>query len=240
MTKRIAMWSGPRSLSTAMMRAWENRRDTTVVDEPFYACYLAETGIDHPMRDEVIASQSTDWREVAAQLTGPSPSGAPIFFQKHMAHHLLPSMGRDWIDALEVCFLIRDPRAMLASYAQKRESVTLADIGIAQLSELFDRVADRRGSAPPVVLTDDLQSDPQRTLTQLCGALDVPFSERMLHWPVGGRATDGVWAPHWYENVLSSTGFDPPRQHDILLPPELEARAEEAAPFYDKLLRSRL
>lgn len=221
-----------------MMRAWENRRDTMVVDEPFYACYLAETGIDHPMRDEVIASQSTDWREVAAQLA--APCDAPVFYQKHMAHHLLPSMGREWLDEHTACFLVRDPRAILASYAQKRDTVTLADIGIAQLSEIFDRVADRRGTAPPVVTTDDLQTDPLRTLTSLCAALDVPFCDRMLSWPVGGRKTDGVWAPHWYDNVFRSTGFDPPRHREVVLPPELEERAQQALPFYEKLWGARV
>ncbi len=241
MTPRcVAMWSGPRSLSTAMMRAWENRGDTWVVDEPLYACFLAETGLDHPMRDEVLASQSTDWREVVAALTGPPPNGAAIFFQKHMAHHLLPSMGRDWLDAVEVAFLVRAPRLILASYVEKREQVTLEDIGIPQLSEIFDRVATRRGVAPPVVVADDLQRDPRGTLTRLCERLGVPFTERMLTWPPGRRPTDGVWAPHWYENVERSTGFAPGAERAVTLPPALEAIAERATPFFDSLLAARV
>jgi hypothetical protein len=240
MTIRIAMWSGPRSLSTAMMRAWENRADTTVVDEPLYACYLAETGIDHPMRAEVLASQSTDWREVVASLVGTAPDSAPIFYQKHMAHHLLPSMDRAFIDELRVAFLIRSPRDILRSYGKKRDEVTLEDIGVAQLSELFDRVTEGRGHPPPVVLAEDVQRAPRATLEKLCRALDVPFSERMLSWPPGPRPTDGVWAPHWYENVLRSTGFEPPRSQSKALPPHREALAERARPHWEKLLSARL
>ena len=73
MTLRLAMWSGPRNISTALMRAWENRPDCSVTDEPLYAAYLAATGLDHPLRDEVIAAGDTDWRRVAAVLTGPVP-----------------------------------------------------------------------------------------------------------------------------------------------------------------------
>jgi hypothetical protein len=240
MTIRVAMWSGPRSLSTAMMRAWENRADTAVVDEPLYACYLAETGIDHPMRDEVIASQSTDWREVTAELIAAAPRGAAIYYQKHMAHHLLPSMGRAWLDELSIAFLVRDPRAILGSYEKKRARVTLADIGVTQLSELFDRVADRRGAPPPVVVAEDLQADPRGVLTRLCAALAVPFSERMLSWPAGRRATDGVWARHWYEDVERSTGFSPPRYREVTLSEELESLARAAAPHHEKLLTARL
>jgi hypothetical protein len=240
MTVRIAMWSGPRSLSTAMMRAWENREDTAVVDEPLYACYLAETGIEHPMKEEVLASQSADWQEVVAALGGPIPNDAEIYFQKHMAHHLLPSMGRAWLDDHHHCFLVRDPRAILASYAQKRDSVTLADIGITQLGELFDRVADQRGVAPPVVVTNDVQRDPRGTLTRLCAALGVAFSPRMLSWAPGRRDTDGVWGAHWYENVERSTGFSAPRSGSVALSPPLEACAEKAQPFYEKLLTGRV
>lgn len=237
-TIRIAMWSGPRSLSTAMMRAWENRTDTVVVDEPFYACYLTATGIDHPMRDEVIASQPTDWREVTEALR--ARDDAPVFYQKHMAHHLLPAMGRDWLDRMRVAFLIRDPRAILASYEQKRAGATLADIGVTQLSELFDRVAERRGAAPPVVLADDVQHDPRGVLTKLCAALEVPFSERMLSWPTGRRTSDGVWAPHWYENVERSTGFSAPIERKITLTDEAERLAEAAAPHFEKLAAARI
>ena len=143
MTVRIAMWSGPRNISTAMMRSFENRPDCAVVDEPFYAAYLARTGLDHPMRDEVLASQSTDWRVVADGLTGDAPGGRPVFYQKQMTHHMLPDFGLDWSGTCVNAFLIRDPAAVLASYVQKRAEVTLEDIGVARQRELFEREADR-------------------------------------------------------------------------------------------------
>lgn len=237
---RIAMWSGPRSLSTAMMRAWENREDTMVRDEPLYAAYLVQTGLAHPMRDEVLASQPTDWREAVTALTGPVPEGVTIDYQKHMAHHLLPSMSRDWLDGMRSCFLIRDPRAILASYVVKRQTVTLEDIGIPQLHELFDRSAQRTGTAPPVVLADDVQRDPETTLRRLCEALGVPFSDRMLSWPPGRRDSDGAWAPHWYGSVEQSTGFSAPRARTVELTDELEEVAERARPYYEPLLGARL
>ena len=151
MTVRIAMWSGPRNISTAMMRAFENRPDAAVSDEPFYAAYLAETGLDHPMRDEVLASQPTDWRTVAKAMAGPAPGGATVWYQKHMTHHMLPDFGMDWAGACRSAFLIRAPEAVLASYTVKREQVTLDDIGFVQQRDLFEREADRLGAPPPVI-----------------------------------------------------------------------------------------
>ena len=201
------MWSGPRNLSTALLRSFENRADCTVSDEPFYAAYLAETGLDHPLRAAVLASQPTDWREVTAELSGPAPDGVALWYQKHMTHHMLPAFGRAWIDQCRNAFLIRDPSRVLASYIRSREDVTLADIGVVQQSELFDRVADRLGHAPPVIDAADVLADPARTLSALCKALDIAFDPAMLCWPAGRRASDGVWAPAWYAGVEASTGF---------------------------------
>src|SRR5262252_350367 len=122
---RIAMWSGPRNISTAMMRSWGNRPDTAVVDEPLYGFYLKETGADHPGRDEVIAAMETDWRKVTAALVGPNPGGRRIWYQKHMAHHLLPHVERGWIAELTNCFLIRDPARVLVSLAKVTPSPSL-------------------------------------------------------------------------------------------------------------------
>ena len=158
------MWSGPRNISTALMRAWENRTDCAVWDEPLYACYLAATGIDHPMRAEILATYPTDWREIAAQAVGPVPGGATVFYQKHMTHHLMPDIGRDWLDGLRHGFLIRRPEEVLASYAAKREAVTAADLGFEQQAELFDRIADRQGAAPPVFDARDILRDPPAML----------------------------------------------------------------------------
>lgn len=241
MTIRIAMWSGPRNISTATMRAFENRSDTAVVDEPFYACYLAATGADHPMRAEVLAAQPQDWRDVVASLTGPAPDGRAVFYQKHMTHHMLPEIGRDWIDGMRNAFLIRAPEDVLASYAEVRGEARLEDIGLIEQHALFERECDRLGAAPPVVDGRDVLADPAGVLGALCAALGIPFQERMLHWPAGRRATDGVWAPAWYASVERSTGFAAPG--DAKRPPlndALRGVADLAAPLYQTLWRHRL
>ena len=240
MTVRIAMWSGPRNISTAMMRAWENRSDTAVVDEPLYAHYLNATGIDHPMREAVIASQPRDWRDVVARITGPAPGGKAIWYQKHMTHHMIPAVGRDWFTAVRHAFLIRNPREMLASYAAKRETVTPADLGADLEAELYDEVVARTGREPPVVDAADVLRDPRALLSKLCAALDVPFDEAMLAWPMGRRDTDGVWGAHWYGSVEASTGFLPHAPRAIELPADLEAIAEACRPHYRRLWEKRL
>jgi hypothetical protein len=232
---RIAMWSGPRTLSTATMRAWENRADTVVVDEPLYAYYLATTGLDHPGRDEVVASQPTDWRTVVRSLTAdPLPDGASISYQKHMTHHVLPEVDLGAFAGLRHAFLVRDPRRLLASYARVREHPTLADLGVTQQVALYRRFGG------PVVDADDLLRDPEGTLRALCAALEVPFDPGMLSWPPGRRATDGVWAPYWYAGVEASTGFGPYRDAPAEVPAELTDLADECLPCYDELAADRL
>ena len=238
---RIAMWSGPRTISTALLRAWENRHDTAVIDEPFYAHYLHATGIDHPGRDEVIAAYETDWRRVVAQITGPVPGGKPVFYQKHMAHHMLPGIDEGWLDDFANAFLIRDPRAVIASYAKRRDTVTLQDIGLARQFSLFETVRRRTGSVPPVIDAADVLADPPGLLTRLCDALGVPFDERMLAWPAGPRPSDGVWAKHWYHAVERSTGFAAPDRAAVPdLPVDLEPLAADCRASYDRLYAHRL
>ena len=240
---RIAMWSGPRNISSALMRSFGARPDTAVVDEPFYAAYLASSGSLHPMRAQVLASQPNDWRVVVAALLGPVPGGRPIWYQKHMTHHMLGSIGREWLRGMRNAFLIRDPRAVLGSYVRIRErgEPTLADIGIVQQRELFEREADRLGTAPPVIEGADVLADPPRMLARLCAALDIPYSDAMLGWPSGRRDTDGVWAPAWYESVERSTGFTPPAPHGATtLPDRLRQIADLAQPHYAALAMHRL
>jgi hypothetical protein len=239
---RIAMWSGPRNISTAMMRSFGNRPDTAVVDEPFYAAFLAATGIDHPMREEALASQPQDWQVVVDALLGPVPGGRPVFYQKHMTHHMVAGFGRDWIAQVRNAFLIRAPEDVLRSYVEKREAVTLDDIGFVAQSELFDREAQRLGHAPPVVHADDVLADPRGALGALCAALGIPFSEAMLSWPPGRRATDGVWAPVWYATVERSTGFATQRTHAARQPlsAALMRIASAARPHYDRLAKFRI
>ena len=207
MTIRIAMWSGPRNISTAMMRSWENRPDCTVVDEPFYACYLHETGLPHPAREAVIASQSTDREEVIRQITG-EPVATPLFYQKHMAKHMPAGMDMGWCADMHHCFLIRDPAEVIASYLKKMPSVDEHDIGIARQAELFREISAVTGNPPCVIDAADVLGDPGAALASLCESLGVDYlPESMLSWPPGRRESDGVWAPHWYGNVEKSTGF---------------------------------
>jgi hypothetical protein len=238
----IAMWSGPRNISTAMMRSFGARADTWVIDEPFYAAYLQHSDADHPMREESIASQPTDWREVARGLLGPVPHGKAIYYQKHMTHHMLPGFGLDWMAECRNAFLIRDPELVLASYSQKRGDVMLDDIGFVQQSEIFAREADRLGKAPPVVEGIDVLRNPEATLAKLCNALGIPWTTEMLSWPAGRRETDGVWAPAWYEAVEKSTGFGPPPEAEALpkLPAHLKSIADAARPHYEALVKWKL
>ena len=237
--RRIAMWSGPRNLSTAMMRSFSSRPDTAVSDEPLYSAYLARSGVVHPMQDEVLASQTQDPHQVAADLLGPVPGNKSIWYQKHMAHHMIEGVPLDWMDNVTNVFLLRSPERVLASYAQKREHVTLRDIGFAEQAMLFDRVADRLGHAPTVVDSEDVRRDPRGTLGALCKAVQIPFIEAMLSWPKGQHPDDGVWAPHWYGAIFNSTSFAPPDDNPTTLPDHLRGIADQARPFYERMAAHR-
>ncbi len=236
----IAMWSGPRNISTAMMRSFENRGDTFVWDEPFYAAYLKTTELAHPLREEVVAAGETNWQKVIKAVTGSTPEAKPVFYQKHMTHHMIPGVDRRWLSLVTNCFLIRRPENVLASYSAKREEVTLADIGFVQQVELFRQVSDELGAPPPVIDAVDILMSPKTSLERLCNALGLDFNEKMLHWPAGPRASDGVWAKHWYGTVEKSTGFALPNPDIKDLPSDLAAIADAARPFYEELSAYRL
>lgn len=237
---RLAMWSGPRNISTALMRSWGNRSDTVVVDEPLYGHYLSVTGLQHPARDEVIASQPSDWRQVVAALTGPVPGGKRIYYQKQMTHHLLPQIDRSWLSQVTNCFLIRHPRDMITSYVKIRERPTLADTGFPQQREIFQWVREHQRVTPPVVDAVNVLNEPRRTLGLLCDALGIPLEESMLSWPPGPRATDGVWAPHWYDEVEKSTGFRPYQPKNEPVPDDLADIYQRCLECYEVLYEHRL
>lgn len=239
---RIAMFSGPRHRSTALMRAWGNRSDTEVWDEPFYGCYLAQTGIDHPMRDVVLAAVETDWRKIAERCSSFKSTTKPVFFQKHMTHHMRSGIGLDWLQHVTACFLIREPRKVLRSYVKRREEVTAADLGYARAAELFDHACRLTGRMPAVIDADDLARDPETMLRRLCAAIGVVFEPSMLAWAPGPRASDGVWGPHWYQDLWRSTGFGPPSPSPAIadLPAPLAALAETCEPHYERLRAHKL
>lgn len=232
------MWSGPRNISTAMMRSFENRRDCAVVDEPFYAAYLEATGLDHPGREEILASQSSDWSVVAAALSTETP--APVYYQKHMTQHILPEMDLGFTVQFKNCFLIREPRRIIHSYRRVRPTFSLEELGFTQQVALFERECDRLGTAPPVLDAALTLANPKGVLGKFCEVLQIPFDERMLAWPDGPRDSDGIWAPHWYASVWSSTGFAAPVEgapdEERTLTAEEGLLCEEAERIYAQML----
>jgi len=236
MTLRIAMWSGPRNLSTALMYAFAARGDCHVSDEPFYAAYLSLTGIDHPMRDAVLTSQPSDPAEV------PLDGGqtAPLWYQKHMTQHMLPQMPTGWMMQCRHAFLIRHPARVIASYTRKRESPTLDDLGFHQQLALFRQISQQTGTAPPVIDSTDVRARPGPMLRALCDALGIPYTDRMLHWPAGPKPFDGAWAPHWYHAVHASTGFDSAEGSPPRLSAADQTLADAALPAYQSLARHKL
>ncbi|MEP7316343.1 MAG: HAD family hydrolase [Sphingomicrobium sp.] len=237
MTLRIAMWSGPRNLSTAMMRSFGSRADTIVSDEPFYGAYLRDTGDPQPKADEVMESMDCDWSSVAETLTGPAPGNPAIWYQKHMAHHMVGLLAYDDLPGLSHAFLIRDPQRVVASYSAKRVAVRPEHLGTARQVEYFDREADRLGHAPAVIDSADVLRDPAGTLGLLCDALGIAFDPAMLEWAPGLRDSDGIWAPHWYDAVARSTGFGAPDTRPVHLDPEAQDVADACRDDYDYLSR---
>ena len=239
-TLRIAMWSGPRNISTALMRSWGNRADTFVCDEPLYAHYLFVTSRNHPGAGEVIANGETDWHRVAEMLTRERMEGKHIFYQKQMTHHVLPEIDRAWMGGLTNCFLIRDPADVIVSYIKKNDHPNLEDIGFVQQEDLFNWVRGYTGTIPPVIDARDLLENPRKILEALCQAIGVPFDESMLSWPPGPRETDGIWAKHWYGEVINSTGFQPYKPRVDEVPEKLRDIHDECRECYDRLYQHRL
>ncbi len=228
------MWSGPRNLSTAMMYAFGARGDFQVVDEPFYGAYLAATGLNHPMREEIIASMDTDPARVAETL-----EDATGLYSKQMTQHMIDGFPRNWFSAVRHAFLIRHPARVIASYAAKRERPVLDDIGFRQQAEIFEEVR-AMGAAPVVIDSFDIRADPERSLRKLCAALDLAWNPAMLSWPQGGHASDGVWAMHWYGAVHGSTGFAAPEGDLPAVEPELQPLVDAAMPHYEALAAHRI
>jgi hypothetical protein len=239
-TIRIAMWSGPRNLSTAMMRSFGSRADTFVSDEPFYGAFLKTTGADHPMREETIAAMDCDWHSIMATLRGVPPDRSPVWYQKHMWHHMVGPIGYQDFAGFSHAFLIREPERMIASYLRKRERASFEDLGLDRQAEFFEREADRLGRAPPVIDANDVIADARGVLPILCADLGIPWDPAMLRWAPGRRPTDGPWAPHWYGAVEQSTGFGPPETDPAQLPDEARRLAERCRPYYERLAAHRL
>jgi hypothetical protein len=231
---RIAMWSGPRNISTAMMRSFGNRPDCTVVDEPFYGYYLKATGSDHPGSEEIIASMDCDWRSVARTMIS-GPVATPVQYQKQLTHQMLPEVDLGFTDTLLNCFLVREPARMIVSYSKVRPDFALHELGLPQQLAIYRYVAARAPRAPLVVDAVEVLSDPRAALGRICAHAGIPFMDAMLHWPPGRRETDGVWAPHWYAAVEASTGFEPPPTGEVEVPARYRGILEEANGIYAEM-----
>ncbi len=237
MTIRIAVWSGPRNISTAMMRSWDSRSDTQVVDEPFYGAYLSTTGLDHPMRSEIVAAHPTDWAEIATMCG--TRNGAPIIYQKHMCQHMLDAAPIDWMSSVRHAFLIRSPEQVAASFAEKWDGLSADDLGFRRQAELFDHVCQLTGTAPPVLEANDVLADPGHMLGDMCDRLGVAFDPAMLGWAPGPRDSDGIWAQHWYNAVNQSEGFAAPRPPKSP-PEELRPIIDACQPYYEQIRPHRI
>ena len=234
------MWSGPRNISTALMRSFENRSDTFVSDEPFYAHFLKQTGADHPMRVEVIKSGNSNWAAVSDYLTNTIPNGKSIWYQKHMAHHNLPGLDMDWTEKVCNCFLIREPKEVILSYIKKYEILSVNQLGLVQQFDLFTQLRNKMGVTPIVLDSKDILIDPEDMLKKLCHKIGIPFTDKMLRWPKGRRDSDGVWGKHWYGTVEQSTNFQTYKQKNEKIPIEYTAIYEESIEFYMQLYNHRI
>ncbi|MBR9793583.1 MAG: sulfotransferase [Gammaproteobacteria bacterium] len=232
---RIAMWSGPRNLSTAMMYAFGARADCAVWDEPFYAPYLKHSDRVHPMQDEIFAREETDPMAVAKRCVGPTPDNKPVFYQKHMPHHMLETFPLDWLSDVCNVFLIRHPARVISSYHKKNGVPCLEDIGIRAQCELFNKIVSESGQHPIVVDSSDIRQNPPVMLEKLCNAIGIPWDPAMLNWSEGGHPNDGAWAQHWYPEVWKSTGFAPAEPPIPELPDALQSVLKEALPYYEQL-----
>lgn len=233
-TRHVALWSGPRNVSTALMYAFAQRRDTTVIDEPLYAHYLRVSGATHPGRETVLASQNPDGACVMRELLA-ARWDTPLVFHKQMAHHLV-DLEPALFDSMEHVFLIRPPEEMLPSLARVLDTVELRDTGLPAQAALFDLLSDR-GHTPRCVDGRALRNDPEVVLQALCRSLGIAFDPGMLHWPAGPRPEDGAWARWWYAQVHASTGFRPAGPSVPALPESVAHLLEPCRALYEKLSR---
>ena len=232
---RIAMWSGPRNISTAMMRSFENREDTFVIDEPFYAYYLYKTGFDHPGREDVIKAQSTKWEDIVELIIGKIPEKKLICYQKHMVHHIVNGRNISWVKLFNNCLLIRHPKDVIISYAKQSPIKGINDLGYLQQVNLFKKIKNITGKYPFVFDAKDILINPEKYLRIMCKYFKISFSKKMLSWPRGSRTTDGVWSPYWYKNVINSDSFKPYNESIEKIPRKYKGLLEECLPHYNYL-----
>ena len=227
----LFVWSGPRNISTALMRSFENRKDTKVYDEPFYAYYLKKTNLNHPMKDEIINHYHTNEDEIINLITK-EDNKYKIFYQKHMTHHILDETRLDWIKKGINCFLIRDPAKVIVSYLKKNTLKSIQDVGFKKLYEIFKLLNSKE---PIVINSDYLLASPEKYLNILCQKLNLDFDQNMLNWPKGYRDTDGIWSKVWYQDVISSTTFNTKNSKEYIVPKTYENIYKECLDIYEEI-----
>ena len=240
MSNIITMWSGPRNVSTALMRSFENRSDCFVSDEPFYSYFLHRTGLEHPLRDEIIKSGLVDYKKIIKYITGTIPSSKKIWYQKHMAHHILPEVDMNWIKNMRNCLLVRHPSDVILSYIKKNEINSIQQLGYLQQVEIYEMLYQELGTYPVVIDTQDLLQEPKKMLIKVCENLRIKFDEKMLSWPSGSRETDGIWGKHWYKQVEASTSFNPYVKTNRIIPPKYQVIYDECMKQYNFLYQNRI
>ncbi len=229
------MWSGPRNISTALMRSFENRHDTYVIDEPFYGYYLKETNKKHPLKNEIIKKYPNNEKDIIKMITTSSNSNKLIFYQKHMTHHILEKTSLKWISKGINCFLIRDPAEVINSYIKKNKLYDISEIGFPSQLKIFKK-AYELDKDTIVINVKDLMNNPKKIISRLCKKLKIPYDDKMLKWPKGERDTDGIWSKVWYENVINSTGFKKNKTQTskkINLPDEYQKIHKESLQIYN-------
>lgn len=233
-TLRINCWSGPRNVSTALMRSFAQRADARAFDEPLYGHYLKTTGAPHPGRDELIEVLETDPETIIAT-TILGPSDREVVFFKQMVHHLTPDLDLRFLDRCVNVLLIRDPAEVIASLVHQLPEPTMRDVGLERQAALFHDLRSR-GQEPPVLDAKQLLLDPERVLKELCSRIRLEWDPAMLSWEAGPHPEDGVWAKYWYDNVQTSAGFAPYRAKSREVPGSCRELLAECRIHYDMLI----
>ena len=235
----VACWSGPRNISTALMRSWSSRKDTYVTDEPFYAYYLKETKIKHPMYKEIIEAYQTNYSEIVNFLNDKIPDDKKIWYQKHMAHHILDLDNIEWISNFQNCILIRNPKKVIDSFSKKNELIDVEQLGYPQQYEIIKFL--KKTNKPFLIIdSSDLLKNPEKLLSIWCKNININFDKSMLKWKKGNHINDGLWWKIWYGNVIKTTGFQKYEKKDITIENKYDSIYNESMKYYSYLKDAQL
>ena len=235
----VACWSGPRNISTALMRSWSSRKDTFVTDEPFYAYYLKETKLKHPMHREIITKYSSNYNEIIKYLTNKIPDNRKIWYQKHMAHHLLDLNNIEWINNFKNCILLRHPKEVISSFSKKSKLSSVEELGYPQQYEII-RFLKKNNKSYTIIDSSELLKNPEKVLAAWCKKNNIKFDISMLKWEKGNHNNDGIWWESWYDNVIKTTGFQKYEKKDISIENKYDSIYNESMKYYNYLIEEKL